>query len=154
MAPHFDIVIVGSGAGGATLAQRLAPTGKSILILERGENLPREAEDWAPKAVFLDGRYRHNERRYDKPSKPFSPNTHYWVGGNTTFYGAALMRLRGRDFEEVVHAGGISPAWPISLTDMAPYYAEAETLWRVHGNRGDDPTEEGDEGPYAYAAVH
>lgn len=154
MATRFDIVIIGSGAGGATLAQRLAPTGKTILILERGEHLPREAENWSPKAVFIERRYRTQERWYDKSGHPFTPNTHYWVGGNTSFYGAALMRMRGRDFTEVQHAGGISPAWPISLTDLAPYYAEAETLWQVHGARGEDPTENGDEPPYAYAAVH
>ncbi len=150
MANHFDIVIVGSGAGGATLAQRLAPTGKSILILERGEHLPREAENWSSKAVFIDNRYRTKDHWYDKHGHPFSPNTHSWVGGNTTFYGAALMRLRGRDFEQVQHAGGVSPAWPISLTDLKPYYDEAETLWRVHGARGQDPTEAGDEPPYTY----
>ena len=105
MASHFDIVIVGSGAGGATLAQRLAPTGKSILILERGEHLPREAENWSAKAVFVDRRYRTKEQWYDKKGKPFTPNTHYWVGGNTTFYGAALLRLRKGDFEETQHAG-------------------------------------------------
>ena len=150
MSSHFDIVIIGSGAGGATLAQRLAPTGKTILILERGEHLPREAENWSAKSVFIDHRYRTKEHWYDKHSKPFSPNTHYWVGGNTTFYGAALMRLRGSDFQEVKHPGGVSPAWPLSLTDLRPYYDEAETLWRVHGARGQDPTEEGDEPPYAH----
>ena len=154
MATRFDIVIIGSGAGGATLAQRLAPTGKSILILERGEHLPREAENWSPKAVFIERRYRTQERWYDKAGHPFTPNTHYWVGGNTSFYGAALMRMRNRDFTEVKHGGGISPAWPISLTDLGPYYDEAERLWQVHGARGDDPTENGDEPPYAYAAVH
>ena len=153
MASHFDVIIVGSGAGGGTLAQRLAATGKSILILERGEHIPREAENWDSKAVFVQHRYRTKERWYDKHDKPFTPNTHYWVGGNTSFYGAALMRLRGRDFEEVQHAGGVSPAWPISLTDLAPYYTEAEHLWDVHGARGDDPTEEGDEPPYPCAAV-
>jgi len=154
MASHFDVVIVGSGAGGATLAQRLAPTGKSILILERGEHLVREAENWSPRAVFIQHRYRTQERWYDRNGHPFTPNTHYWVGGNTSFYGAALMRLRNRDFEEVKHAGGISPAWPIRLADLAPYYDEAEKLWQVHGARGDDPTENGDEPPYAFAAVH
>lgn len=153
MSKPFDIVIIGSGAGGATLAQRLAPTGKSILILERGEHLPREAENWSPKAVFIERRYRTQERWYDREGHPFTPNTHYWVGGNTSFYGAALMRMRNRDFTQVQHAGGISPAWPISLTDMAPYYDEAERLWQVHGARGEDPTENGDEPPYAYAAV-
>ena len=120
MANHFDVVIVGSGAGGATLAQRLAPTGKKILILERGGHLPREAENWSAQAVFLDHRYRTKDHWYDKHGKPFSPNTHYWVGGNTTFYGAALMRLRNRDFQEVRHAGGISPAWPIGLAPPTP----------------------------------
>lgn len=153
MASHFDIVIVGSGAGGATLAQRLAPTGKSILILERGEHLPREAENWDARAVFIEHRYRTKEHWYDRDDHPFTPNTHYWVGGNTSFYGAALMRLRGSDFTEVRHAGGISPAWPIGLADLAPYYDEAERLWQVHGARGGDPTEEGNEPPYAYPAV-
>jgi choline dehydrogenase-like flavoprotein len=153
LASHFDVIIIGSGAGGGTLAQRLAPTGKSILILERGEHIPREAENWDSKAVFIQHRYRTKERWYDKNDKPFSPNTHYWVGGNTSFYGAALMRLRRRDFEEVQHAGGVSPAWPISLDDLAPYYTEAEHLWDVHGARGDDPTEEGTEPPYPCAAV-
>jgi choline dehydrogenase-like flavoprotein len=150
---RFDIVIIGSGAGGATLAQRLAPTGKRILILERGEHVPREAENWSPKAVFIQHRYRTTEQWYDRRGHPFTPNTHYWVGGNTTFYGAALLRLRAGDFEEVRHAGGVSPAWPIRLSDLAPYYDEAERLWQVHGARGVDPTEAGDEPPYAYPAI-
>ncbi|HEY7901135.1 MAG TPA: GMC family oxidoreductase [Caulobacteraceae bacterium] len=153
MSSHFDIVVVGSGAGGATLAQRLAPTGKSILILERGEHLPREAENWDPRSVFIQHRYRTQDRWFDSRGHPFTPNSYYYVGGNTTFYGAALMRLRGRDFEEVQHAGGVSPAWPLTLTDYGPYYAEAERLWQVHGARGEDPTEEGDEPPYAWPAV-
>ncbi len=149
-ATHFDVIVIGSGAGGGTLAQRLAPTGKTILILERGEHLPREVENWSSKAVFLERRYRTKEKWYDHRGKPFTPNTHYWVGGNTTFYGAALMRMRERDFQEVRHGGGISPAWPITLADLAPYYDEAETLWKVHGARGTDPTEHGDEPAYAY----
>jgi choline dehydrogenase-like flavoprotein len=153
VASHFDVVIIGSGAGGASLAQRLAPTGKSILILERGEHLPREAENWDPRAVFIQHRYRTTDRWWDRNGRPFVPNSYYWVGGNTTFYGAALMRLRRRDFEQTVHAGGVSPAWPISLTDLKPYYAEAERLWQVHGTRGEDPTEEGDEPPYAWPAM-
>ena len=153
MASSFDIIIVGSGAGGATLAQRLAPTGKKILILERGEHVPREADNWDSKAVFIDHKYRTKEHWFDKRGKPFTPNTHYWVGGNTTFYGAALMRLRKGDFEETQHKGGVSHAWPIKLEDLAPYYTEAETLWRVHGARGVDPTENGDEPAYACPAI-
>jgi len=153
MGSHFDVVIIGSGAGGATLAQRLAPTGKSILILERGAHLPREAQNWDPRAVFLQHRYRTTDQWWDRKGHPFTPNSYYWVGGNTTFYGACLMRLRGRDFEETKRDGGVSPAWPIRLSDLAPYYDEAERLWQVHGARGEDPTENGDEPPYAFPAV-
>lgn len=150
---RYDIVIVGSGAGGASLALTLADTGKSILILERGEHLPREAANWDPRAVFVDRRYRTSELWYDKEAKPFHPNTHYWVGGNTTFYGAALMRLRPGDFEERVHAGGLSPAWPISYAELAPFYAEAERLWHVHGTRGIDPSEAPNDPPYPFPAL-
>ncbi len=153
MADNFDIIIIGSGAGGGTLAQRLAPTGKKILILERGEHLPREAANWDAKTVFVDKKYRTKEHWYDRQGHPFVPNTHYWVGGNTTFYGAALMRLRQGDFEGVQHAGGWSPEWPVKLADLAPYYHEAEVAWRVHGARGVDPTETGDEPPYAFPPV-
>ena len=153
MGQHYDVIIVGSGAGGGTLAQRLAPSGKSILILERGEHLPREAENWDPKAVFIQNRYRTKEVWYDIAGKPFHPNTHYWVGGNTSFYGAALMRLRERDFEEVRHKGGVSPAWPIDYRDLKPYYDEAEVLWKVHGTRGADPAEPEGSPAYAYPAI-
>ena len=85
MAGSFDVVVIGSGAGGGVVAQRLANAGKTVLILERGEHLPREAENWSPKAVFLERRYRTQERWTDKDGRPFTPNTHYWVGGNTSF---------------------------------------------------------------------
>lgn len=153
MAQRYDVIIIGSGAGGATVAQRLAPTGKSILILERGEHLPREADNWDAKAVFIENKYRTKEQWYDKKGKPFFPNTHYWVGGNTSFYGAALMRLREGDFHETVHKGGVSPAWPIDYQDLAPYYDEAEVLWKVHGTRGIDPAEPSGSPPYAYPAI-
>jgi len=153
MAEHYDVVIVGSGAGGATIAQRLAPTGKKILILERGEHLPREAENWSAKAVFIDNRYRTTEQWYDSKGAAFHPNTNYWAGGNTTFYGAALLRLREGDFQETQHKGGVSPAWPIDYADLRPYYAEAEKLWKVHGQRGVDPSEAAGDPPYAYPPV-
>jgi choline dehydrogenase-like flavoprotein len=84
---------------------------------------------------------------------PFHPNTHYWVGGNTTFYGAALMRLRPGDFEARLHDAGISPAWPLSYQEMRLYYALAERLWQVHGERGSDPTEPAGEPAYDYPAL-
>jgi choline dehydrogenase-like flavoprotein len=149
----WDVIIIGSGAGGSSLAHRLAATGKSILILERGDFLPREADNWNPHQVFVEHKYRTHEQWYDLHGKPFTPNTHYWVGGNTTFYGAALFRLRPGDFEETKHAGGTSPAWPISYAELAPWYAEAEAQWKVHGQRGIDPTEAPDDPPYAYPPV-
>ena len=147
---HYDVIVVGSGAGGATLAQRLADTGKKILILERGDHLARGPQNWNSTYVFVDRAYRTKELWYDRTGAPFHPNTRYWVGGNTTFYGAALFRLRENDFREVRHAGGVSPAWPISYDDLAPYYLEAEKLWRVHGKRGVDPTERSGEPDYFY----
>ncbi|MBS0386613.1 MAG: GMC family oxidoreductase, partial [Proteobacteria bacterium] len=147
---HFDVVVVGSGAGGASLAQSLAPTGLKILILERGAHLERGPQNWNSTYVFVDRGYRTKELWYDKEGKPFHPNTHYWVGGNTTFYGAALFRLRPSDFKEVRHAGGVSPAWPITYEELAPYYLNAEKLWRVHGKRNVDPSEPGGEADYFY----
>jgi choline dehydrogenase-like flavoprotein len=150
---HYDVIIIGSGAGGGTLAQALAATGKSILILERGEDIPHEEENRDPKAVFIDKRYRTHEKWLDRNDRAFVPNTNYWVGGNTSFYGAALMRMKKRDFEAVEHKDGLSPAWPLNYQDMSPYYARAEKLWRVHGTRGIDPNDLPDDPPYPYPAL-
>ncbi len=139
MNADYDIIIIGTGAGGGTLVHALAPSGKRILLLERGGFLPRERENWDPVAVFRDGRYQAREKWYDKFDQPFSPYTHYWVGGNTKVYGAALLRMRESDFGEVWHYGGVSPAWPITYRDLEPYYTRAEQLYSVHGRRGADP---------------
>ncbi len=138
---HYDLIIIGTGAGGGTLARQLAPTGKQILILERGEFLPREKDNWNAKEVYQNQRYFTNEQWYDKTGKTFHPQTCYFVGGNTKVYGAALLRLRERDFEQVQHKGGISPAWPLKYRDFEPYYTQAEKLYNVHGKRSEDPTE-------------
>ena len=138
---RYDVIIIGSGAGGGTLARHLAPSGKRILILERGDWLPRESENWDSKEVFVENRYVPKETWYDDRDKPFQPGIHYAVGGATKLYGAALYRLRPEDFGELRHHDGISPAWPISYDDMEPYYTKAEHLYEVHGNHGEDPTE-------------
>ena len=113
MNDHYDLIVIGSGPGGASLAHRLAPTGKRILILERGEFLPREEANWSPEAVFVEGRYQADETWKNADGGTFKPQLHYYVGGNSKVYGAALFRLRERDFDEVQHAGGLSPAWPL-----------------------------------------
>jgi choline dehydrogenase-like flavoprotein len=150
---RYDVIIIGSGAGGGTLAWKLAPTGKRILILERGEFVPRERENWDPRAAITEARYHARETWYDKEGVPFRPGTHYNVGGNTKFYGAALFRLREEDFGELKHHGGISPAWPVPYDAFEPFYGEAERLYQVHGNRGEDPTEPPASGPYPHPAV-
>ena len=140
-ATHYDVIIIGSGAGGGTLAYRLASSGKRILLLERGDYVPRETDNWSTRAVNVDGKYQTREIWRDGAGKELHPHTNYWVGGNTKFYGAALFRLRREDFGELRHHGGISPAWPIAYEDLEPYYTEAEHLYQVHGERGEDPTE-------------
>jgi choline dehydrogenase-like flavoprotein len=153
MSEHYDVIIVGTGAGGGTLAHRLAPTGKRILLLERGGYLPREPENWDSKEVFGRERYVTDERWYDKNGVAFRPHAQYFVGGNTKVYGAILFRLREHDFGKVYHHGGISPAWPLSYQDFEPYYAEAERLYLVHGRQGEDPTEPPRSGPFPFPAV-
>ena len=136
-----DVVIIGSGAGGGTLARALAPTAARILIIERGDFIPREPENWDPAAVWKELRYRTAERWLDGAGRAFRPYTHYCVGGNTKFWGSVLYRLRKEDFEATEHADGVSPAWPIDYATLAPYYDRAERLYAVHGERGADPTE-------------
>jgi choline dehydrogenase-like flavoprotein len=151
---HYDVIIIGTGAGGGTLAHKLAPSGKRILILERGGYLPREPENWSSEEVFGKGRYLPDEDWIDDhDGEPFKPHQQYFVGGNTKFYGAILFRLRERDFEQVNHYGGVSPAWPISYVDLEPYYGEAERLYLVHGRAGEDPTEPQRSTPFPHPAV-
>ncbi len=141
MPNHYDIIIIGTGSGGSTIAYKLAPTGKRILILERGGFIPKEKENWDPHEVVTNGRYRPKEDWYDKDDKPFKPFIHYNVGGNSKMYGAALFRFRESDFEEVNHYGGVSPEWPLKYDDYEDYYEQAEKIYCVHGKRRVDPSE-------------
>jgi choline dehydrogenase-like flavoprotein len=149
----YDVIIIGSGAGGGTLARHLAPSGKRILLLERGGWLPREPQNWLAQDVFVDNRYVSEDTWYDGDGNPFQPQVHYYVGGATKLYGAALYRLRAEDFGELHHHDGISPAWPISYDELEPYYTLAEQLYEVHGARGEDPTEPASSAPYPFPAV-
>jgi len=135
----YDLIIIGTGAGGGTLAYKLAPTGKKILILEQGTYLPKEKANWSATEVYVKERYHTNEHWYDSAGKPFRPQMSYWVGGNTKVYGAALLRLRERDFDVVEHRDGISPAWALKYADFEPYYTAAAALYDVHGQAGRRP---------------
>ena len=149
----YDVIIIGTGAGGGTLARHLAPSGKRILLLERGDWLPREPQNWDAADVFADNRYVSEDTWYDDKGKTFQPQIHYFVGGATKLYGAALYRLRKEDFGELQHHDGVSPAWPIEYEELEPYYTQAEHLYEVHGARGEDPTEPPASAPYPYPAV-
>jgi choline dehydrogenase-like flavoprotein len=149
---RYDIVIIGTGAGGGTIARALADSPARILILERGDFIPQENENWDPEAVWKHRRYQTAERWLDEHGREFSPYTHYNVGGNTKFWGSVLYRLRREDFNAVEHIGGISPAWPITYDALVPYYEEAERLYHVHGELGTDPTETARR-PFPHAAI-
>ena len=152
MTHRYDLIIIGSGAGGGTIAHALSGTGARILVIERGDFIPQEEENWNPEAVWKHLRYRINEHWLDERGREFRPYTHYCVGGNTKFWGSVLYRLRREDFEEVEHVDGISPAWPITYETLEPYYERAEQLYHVRGQRGVDPTEV-PRGPFPYEAV-
>ncbi len=149
----YDVIIIGTGAGGGTLVRHLAPSDKRILLLERGGWLPREPQNWLAEDVFVANRYVSEDTWYDEKGKPFQPQIHYFVGGATKLYGAALYRLRKEDFGELRHHDGISPAWPISYDQLEPYYTKAEQLYQVHGARGEDPTEPPASAPYPFPAL-
>src|SRR6185436_12823465 len=138
MSEHFDVIIIGTGAGGGTLLHRLAPSGKRILVLERGPFLPREKDNWNYHGSF---KYYSSEVMFNKDGGEIRPGFSYFVGGNTKVYGAALFRLREKDFEAYRHRDGISPEWPIKYRDWEDYYTQAEELYEVHGKAGEDPTE-------------
>lgn len=148
----YDLIIIGSGAGGGTLAHALADTGARILLLERGDFVPSEPENWDPEQVWKFLRYRTNDRWLDENGTAFQPYMHYNVGGNTKFWGSVLYRLRREDFGEIHHADGVSPAWPITYDTLEPYYERAERMYQVHGDVGHDPTE-GARNPYPQAPV-
>ena len=150
----LDVIIIGTGPGGGTLAYRLAPSGKKILLLEWGDYLPREKDNWSSKTVFIENKYKAKETWKDKDGGRFtSASTTYNISGNSKVYGAALLRMRQQDFGEIKHHGGISPEWPICHDDLESYYTQAEHLYHVHGNRGEDPTEPKASAPYKYPAL-
>ncbi len=134
------------------MAHALSDTSARVLVIERGDFVPQEEENWDPEAVWKHLRYRANEQWLDERGRAFTPYTHYGVGGNTKFWGSVLYRLRREDFQAIEHVDGISPAWPIDYDTLEPYYERAERLYHVRGQDGIDPTEP-PRGPFPYEAV-
>lgn len=148
-----DIVIIGSGIGGATVAAGLAPSGADILILEAGDHLPDTPHNRDQRAIFQRGHFRPEEEWFDAKGVAFNPGNYYYVGGNSKFYGAVLSRYRAEDFAELRHREGVSPAWPFAYEDLEPWYGLAETLYNVRGTTGEDPTEPPHSTPYPFPPV-
>jgi len=136
-----DVIIIGSGMGGATMAAQLAPSGRKILIIERGDHLRPSANDRDDTAIFANGHFRPDETWVDGDGQPFNPGNYYNVGGNSKFYGAVLIRYRKEDFSELAHLQGSSPAWPITYDEIEPWYARAESMFQVRGENQGDRTE-------------
>ena len=148
-----DVIIIGSGIGGSTMAAALAPTGKQILILERGDHLKPSAQDRSDTAIFADGYFRPKEEWLDGEGKSFNPGNYYYVGGNSKFYGAVLIRYRREDFSPLAHMGGTTPGWPITYEDLEQSYGQAEKLYEVRGQTGQDPTEPPRSSTYSHPPV-
>jgi choline dehydrogenase-like flavoprotein len=148
-----DIIIIGSGMGGATLAAALAPKGRRILILERGARLEATPQARDADAIFGRGHFRPDEMWLDGDGKPFNPGNYYCAGGNSKFYGAVLMRYRAQDFAPMRHMGGTTPGWPIDYAALEPFYQAAENLYQVRGTLGEDPTEPAHSGRYNFPPV-
>jgi choline dehydrogenase-like flavoprotein len=148
-----DVIIIGSGVGGGSVAQQLVGSGAKILIIERGDFVPNEPENSDAEAVYSQRRYRTHEEYQDEAGNRYRPSQYYYVGGHTKWYGTAMFRFRERDFSEVSHEDGVSPAWPISYSDLEPWYDAAERLFGVRGQAGIDPTEPPRSAGYAHDAV-
>ena len=149
----FDVIVIGSGVGGGITARRLAERGARVLIVERGDFVPREPDNWSVKTVFFDRKYKARDTWLDRTGKAFDPGMYYNVGGSTKFYGGAMFRLRERDFEAVEHKGGVSPAWPFGYQDLARYYDEAEWMFRIHGEDSADKTSPRNGQPFPFPPV-
>ena len=145
---HYDVIIIGSGAGGGTLPATW-PRPASACCCWSGVTGCRASRrtGWRRTCSSTTATCR-TDTWYDAGGKPFQPQVHYYVGGATKLYGAALYRLRKEDFGELQHVDGVSPAWPISYDEMEPYYTMAEQLYQVHGARGEDPTDPPASAPY------
>jgi choline dehydrogenase-like flavoprotein len=129
LARDFDVVIVGSGAGGSAAAYSLVRAGLRVALVEKGVRLPRDGSTLDVQRVVHDGEFRSHEEWRDRHGRALVPEEYFNLGGKTKWYGAALARFRPAEFgpDEKHECRG----WPIGYGDLAPYYDEVERLLGV-----------------------
>ena len=125
----YDVIIIGSGAGGSAAAYQLAQSGKKVLILEQGAELPKDGstldvEKVMRKKIFLESKVWHDEQ-----GKPIVPQERSNIGGKTKWYGAALLRFGSNEFS-ADSAYQYLP-WPFPGEELNPYYEQAEQLLQI-----------------------
>jgi choline dehydrogenase-like flavoprotein len=125
----YDAIVVGSGAGGAAAAYRLASAGLRIAIVEKGRELPRDASTLDFAKVVHEASFKSKEIWRDGAGRRFAPEEYFNLGGKTKWYGAALLRYGRAEFD--ADPGHQCLAWPFGYDEIAPYYDEAEQLLGV-----------------------
>jgi len=129
MAAQHGVIVIGSGAGGGSVAYKLANAGKRVLLIEKGPFLPRDASTLEVRQVFVDGVFKNHVVWLDSKGKDFVPGEFYNVGGKTKWYGAALFRFRPVEFEADPDYGLLG--WPFGYDELKPYYDEATALLAI-----------------------
>jgi choline dehydrogenase-like flavoprotein len=148
---HYDVILIGSGAGGGTLLGALSAAGHSVLLLERGGVMPLEDQNLSEADLFRKDRYHPEEKWFGTDGDPFSPQMVHAIGGNTKIWGGVLERMREQEFSGVKLQEGPSPDWELRYADLEPWYERGEEIYRVHGVAGADPTAPARTGPYPAA---
>jgi choline dehydrogenase-like flavoprotein len=123
---HYDVIIIGSGAGGSAAAYHLTQTGKRVLLLEKGEPLPQDGSTLDVDTVLRRGAFLNDEPWLDRAGNLVVPEEHFNLGGKTKWYGAALLRFAPQEFAGDAERGFLP--WPIAYEELEPHYEEAERL--------------------------
>ena len=138
----WDVIIIGTGMGGATVGYALAQKDLSVLFLEKGCDVA--AGQSAEVAILPDVRIKqgwwpqpYSQLRKDGKYNQIYASIGCGMGGSSMHYAAALERMEPTDFEALQTANHLNDCWPVSYDDFLPYYKAAEKLYGI-----DDESEE------------